>query len=209
MKDIKTRENKKDIKMLDRAAGLAKVTKDATVRTKDQVQNLSDDGQITPDEYAEDKVKNTVCFFGHREIYNLFELEEKLEEHIRILLESKEYVEFLVGRNGEFDQLVSSTVRRVKRNFRDDNSALVLVLPYLTAEYENNHQSFHEYYDEIEICQDAAEGHYKAAIQVRNREMVDRSDLVVCYIEHNNGGAFQTVQYAKKKNKEIVNLSDQ
>ena len=57
MKDIKTRENKKDIKMLDRAAGLTKVTKDATVRTKDQVQNLSDDGQITPDEYAEDKVK--------------------------------------------------------------------------------------------------------------------------------------------------------
>ena len=43
--------------MLNRAAGLAKVTKNATVRTKDQVQNLSDDGQITPDEYAEDKVK--------------------------------------------------------------------------------------------------------------------------------------------------------
>ena len=209
MKDIKTKESKKDIKTLNRAAGLAKVTKNATVRTKDQVQNLSDDGQITPDEYAEDKVKNTVCFFGYREIYNLFELEEKLEEHIRILLESKEYVEFLVGRNGEFDQLVSSTVRRVKRNYRDDNSALMLVLPYLTAEYENNHQSFHEYYDEIEICQDAAGGHYKAAIQVRNREMVDRSDLVVCYIEHNSGGAFQTVQYAKKKNKEIVNLSDQ
>ena len=57
MKDIKTRESKKDIKMLDRAAGLAKVTKDATVRTKDQVQNLSDDGQITPDKYAEDKIK--------------------------------------------------------------------------------------------------------------------------------------------------------
>ena len=57
MKDIKTRENKKDIKMLDRAAGLAKVTKDATVRTKDQVQNLSDDEKRTPEDYAEDKVK--------------------------------------------------------------------------------------------------------------------------------------------------------
>ena len=193
MKDIKTRENKKDIKMLDRAAGLAKVTKDATVRTKDQIQNLSGDGQITPDEYAEDKVKNTVCFFGHREIYNLFELEEKLEEHIRILLESKEYVEFLVGRNGEFDQLVSSTVRRVKRNYRDDNSALVLVLPYLSAEYEKNEEAFQEYYDEVEICQSSSAAHFKAAMQVRNREMVDRSDLVVCYIEHNSGGAFQTV----------------
>ena len=151
----------------------------------------------------------TVCFFGHREIDNPLEVEEQLYDIVLHLLKSKEYVEFLVGRNGEFDQLVSSTVRRVKRNYRDDNSALMLVLPYLTAEYENNHQSFHEYYDEIEICQDAAEGHYKAAIQVRNREMVDRSDLVVCYIEHNSGGAFQTVQYAKKKNKEIVNLSDQ
>ena len=125
----------------------------------------------------------TVCFFGHREIDNPLEVEEQLYDIVLHLLESKEYVEFLVGRNGEFDQLVSSTVRRVKRNYRDDNSALMLVLPYLTAEYENNHQSFHEYYDEIEICQDAAGGHYKAAMQVRNREMVDRSDLVVCYIE--------------------------
>lgn len=56
MKDIKTKESKRDIKTLDRTAGLAKVTKNATVRTKDQVQNLSDDGQITPDEYAEDKI---------------------------------------------------------------------------------------------------------------------------------------------------------
>ena len=52
MKDIKTRESKRDIKTLDRASGLAKVTKNTAVRIKDQVQNLADDGQITPDEYA-------------------------------------------------------------------------------------------------------------------------------------------------------------
>ena len=57
MKDIKTKESIKDIKVLDKAAGLAKVTKNATVHTKQQVQNLSDDARITPDEYAEDKVK--------------------------------------------------------------------------------------------------------------------------------------------------------
>ena len=151
----------------------------------------------------------TVCFFGHREIDNPLEVEEQLYDIVLHLLESKEYVEFLVGRNGEFDQLVSSTVRRVKRNYRDDNSALVLVLPYLSAEYEKNEEAFQEYYDEVEICQSSSVAHFKAAMQLRNREMVDRSDLVVCYIEHNSGGAFQTVQYAKKKNKEIVNLSDQ
>ena len=57
MKDIKTKESIKDIKVLDKAAGLAKVTKNATVHAKQQVQNLSDDARITPDEYAEDKVK--------------------------------------------------------------------------------------------------------------------------------------------------------
>lgn len=151
----------------------------------------------------------TVCFFGHREIDNLFEVEEKLEEQIRSLLESKEYVEFLVGRNGEFDQLVSSTVRRVKRDYRDDNSSLVLVLPYLSAEYENNEETFQEYYDEVEICQSSSAAHFKAAMQIRNREMVDRADLVLCYIERQNGGAYQTVLYAKKHNKKVVNLADE
>ena len=63
---------------------------------------------------------------------------------------SQEYVEFLVGRDGEFDQLVASTVRRCKRTIRDDNIALVLVLPYTTVEYRNNELSFHEYYDEVD-----------------------------------------------------------
>lgn len=53
-----------------------------------------------------------------------------LQEIIQELLISKEYVEFLAGRNGEVDQLVASTVRRCKRTVRDDNSALVLVLSY-------------------------------------------------------------------------------
>ena len=141
----------------------------------------------------------TVCFFGHREIDNPLEVEEQLYDIVLHLLESKEYVEFLVGRNGEFDQLVSSTVRRVKRNYRDDNSALVLVLPYLSAEYEKNEEAFQEYYDEVEICQSSSAAHFKAAMQVRNREMVDRADLVLCCIERKSGGAYQTVLYAKNR----------
>ena len=150
----------------------------------------------------------TVSFFGHRIIDNPFPLEQKLEELIRELLRSKEYVEFLIGRDGEFDQIVASTVRRCKRSVRDDNSALVLVLPYATAEYLNNEQSFHEYYDEIEICAEAAERHFKSAHQTRNRSMVDRSDLVVFCVEHSSGGAYQTMQYAKKVNANIVNFKE-
>ena len=68
-----------------------------------------------------------VSFFGHREVDDPFVIEQLLEAIVRELLHSKEYVEFLVGRDGEFDQLVSSTIRRCKRTIRDDNSSLVLV----------------------------------------------------------------------------------
>jgi len=151
----------------------------------------------------------TVSFFGHRIINNPLLIERQLEILISNLLREKEYVEFLVGRDGEFDQLVSSVIRRCKRNVRDDNSAHVWVLPYITAEFRDNEESFRDYYDEIEVCEAAAGGHYKNAHQTRNRAMVDRSDLVVFCIQHEKGGAWQTMKYAKKQGKNYINLNDQ
>ena len=148
----------------------------------------------------------TVAFFGHRYIDNPPRVEELLEEQIRKLIDENEYVEFLVGRNGDFDRCVSSAVLRVRKNYRDDNSSLVLVLPYLTAEYLNNEQYFHDYYTDVEISYEASKAHPKSAIQIRNREMVDRADLVVCYIEENAGGAWKTYQYAITKGKDIIKL---
>ena len=149
----------------------------------------------------------TVSFFGHRMIDRPFPIEQQLEKQIRELLTKKEYVEFLVGRDGEFDQLVSSSVRRCKRAIRDDNSALVWVMPYETAEYRDNEDAFHNYYDEVEVCGASAVGHFKGAHQKRNREMVDRSDLVVFFVERETGGAYQTMRYAEKNGKRYINLA--
>ena len=148
----------------------------------------------------------TVAFFGHRYIDNITKVENLLEEQIRKLIDENEYVDFLVGRNGDFDQCVSSSVLRVRKNHRDDNSALVLVLPYPMAEYLNNENYFRDYYSDIEISHAASMAHPKSAIQIRNREMVDRADLIICYIEHEKGGAWQTVQYAIKQGKVVINL---
>ena len=57
MKDIKTRESKVNIKVLDKGTGFAKTSKSVAVRTKELIQNIADDGQVSPDEYAQDKVK--------------------------------------------------------------------------------------------------------------------------------------------------------
>ena len=148
----------------------------------------------------------TVSFFGHRMVDNALGIENRLEQLIRTLLREHEYVEFLVGRDGEFDQIVSSTIRRCKREYRSDNSTHVWVLPYATAEYRNHAEDYHEYYDEVEICEAAAGSYFKAAFQARNRAMVNRSHLVVFCIDHHSGGAWQTFQYAQQQGIPYINL---
>ena len=150
----------------------------------------------------------TVSFFGHRQISKPLLVEERLEKIISETIRTKEYVEFLVGRDGEFDIMAASVVRRTVKKLNYGNSALILVLPYMTAEYRNNRQSFSEYYDEVEVCAEASKAHFKAAIGIRNKSMVDRSDLVVCCVEHNSGGAHHTGRYAKQQQKQIVNIAD-
>lgn len=148
----------------------------------------------------------TVSFFGHRIISNAIDVEKRLEKIIRRILHEKEYTEFLVGREGEFDILVSSVIRRVVKSCSYGNSSLVLVLPYMKAEYRNNESSFHDYYDEIEICSESEKAHFKSAITIRNKTMVNRSELVICCIEHEYGGAYKAVEYAKKQSINVINI---
>ncbi|MGN1115179.1 MAG: hypothetical protein ACI4TH_01260 [Candidatus Ornithomonoglobus sp.] len=110
----------------------------------------------------------TESFLGHRDADNIPDIEDKLEQIVSELIKTKEYVEFLVGRSGEFDLTAAAVIRRVKRSLDYGNASLTLVLPYMTAEYRDNEDSFHNYYDDIEICSESAKSHFKAAIQIRN-----------------------------------------
>ena len=157
---------------------------------------------------GEDMKIFTVAFFGHRYIDDMNRVERRLSEFVRDLLGRKESVEFLVGRNGEFDQLVSSSVRIAKREIRDDNNSLTLVLPYPTAECLSNQESFEAYYDAIELCEESNKMHFKGAIQKRNQCMIDRADLIVVYVNHLSGGAYQAMRYAERKGKRILNLAE-
>jgi len=150
----------------------------------------------------------TVSFFGHRYMENPLPVEKKLEKIIGSLLHQKKYVEFLVGRNGDSDLLTSSVIHRCQREIRSDNSSHTWVLPYMTSELSNHADDFYNYYNEIEICEVAAEHHYKAAITSRNHRMIDRSDLAVFYVTHHTGGAYRTMCYAKRMGVPTINLYD-
>lgn len=80
----------------------------------------------------------TVCFFGHRYIDNHSEINEEIYKIAKRLIKEKEYVEFLVGRDGDFDLIVASAIRRAIKEFDYGNSCLIWILPYDKAEFEND-----------------------------------------------------------------------
>ncbi len=153
------------------------------------------------------KEKLTVSLFGHRIIDDSQTVEQKLYELLRIIMSRGDReVEFLVGRNGDFDLMTASVVRRLKKEINAENVFLTLVLPYETAELRNNTEAFENFYDSIEISEASADQNFKFAIVARNRDMIDRSDMVVVYVKNQSGGAFQSLRYAEKNEKRIINL---
>lgn len=148
----------------------------------------------------------TIAFFGHRQIDDLYTMEKRLTMLIEKRLSEKEYVEFLVGRNGDFDRSVSSVIRTVQKRKGRDHSVHVLILPYMTGEYLHNRESFALYYDEIEIFDGGT--YFKNAIKKRNRAMIDRADEAVFWLERDQGGAYDAYLYARKREKIIKNIAN-
>ncbi len=144
----------------------------------------------------------TVSLFGHRLIQDMRQLENKLKPIIEELIKMKYYVSFLIGRCGDFDEYVASVIKRAQKAAGIENNDLILVLPYKVADIEY----YENYYDSIIIPECVSTAHPKSAITLRNRWMVEQSDLVIVYVEHDDGGAYNAMKYAKKLNKKLINI---
>ena len=144
-----------------------------------------------------------IALFGHRDLYTFRDIEEKLSALMYDILKTKDFIEIYIGRNGDFDTIASSVIRRVRDDIGYDNTEMILVLPYLlkdTAYYE-------DIYDSVFIPEELSGVHPKAAITKRNRYMINRCDLYICYVNHEFGGAYTALKYAQKQHKPIVNLA--
>ena len=61
--------------------------------------------------------------------------------------------------------------------------------------------------DNYKIKGYAEDIYYPAKMQKRNEYMVDNSDIVIAVWDGTKGGTYNCVQYAKKKNKEIIQIN--
>lgn len=149
---------------------------------------------------------NLICSgFGHRSLY--YNINSDLINTITTLVEKEGVSLFFTGGMGDFDSAFSSAVRSVKQKHSDIK--LILVKPYFSNELNTNKTFYETSYDDVIVPNELMGVHYKAAIQKRNRWMVDRSDFILSCIYRDFGGAYQTIRYAKRIGKTVIDLVKQ
>lgn len=143
-----------------------------------------------------------ITLFGHRDLSAHQAVEKGLYELFHKLLLTNSHIEVYVGRNGEFDIFAATVVKRAQKIFGTECLSMTLVIPYLLKDTE----LFEQYYDSVIIPDFFEVPHPKNAITQRNRWMIEKCDLVVCYVKREYGGAYNALKYAKKLGKNIINL---
>lgn len=144
-----------------------------------------------------------IVFLGHRNFCGHRTIEKKLCILLKDLIKAKPFVEIYIGRDGEFDIYAAAVTKEVQRSIGSENSELVCVLPYSKKGIED----YEKYYDRVIIPECICKIHPKGAITKRNRWMIEQADLLICYVEREEGGAYTALKYAIKLKKQIINLA--
>lgn len=147
-------------------------------------------------------ILKTACVTGHRKLkldFNANLLEEKLVEIIK-----SGYRNFLIGMAVGFDSVCFKILKKLREIY---NLKLIACIP---CENQEKNFSEREKIEYFEMLLDADQKIYlskeykKNCMNLRNFYMVDNSSLVIAYLKEQKGGTFNTVNYAKRKGKEIV-----
>lgn len=142
------------------------------------------------------------CFFVMA--IPLATVQQKLKAEIIKMLDRPESIEFIVGHQGSFDSMVRSVMKELIREGRKVNYSVVLAyMPGQRREFENPKE-----YEDTVFLTGLESVHPRFAISWRNNWMINESDTVICYIRYRTGGAYQFVEKARRKGKNIINLFD-
>ena len=157
--------------------------------------------------FQEEKQIKTCVFTGHRELGSDFS-KKKLKDEIKgLILQGVDT--FLCGMAIGFDLLAAETVLSLKR--KNPQIRLVACIPcigqekYFSKADQKRYVSALQKADEKVVLSDS---YYKGCMQVRDKYMAERGDVMLAYCKKQDGGTAYTVRCFKKlhPNGEIIFL---
>ena len=141
----------------------------------------------------------TCTFFGHRDCPE--SIKPRLREALVDLITNQGVDMFYVGHQGQFDAMVRSTLRELKREYLQIDYAVVLAyMPGKKTEYDD--------YSDTMLPEGIESVHPHYAISWRNNWMLRQSDYVVTYVTRSWGGAAQFVDKAKRAGKMLIIVNE-
>lgn len=161
-------------------------------------------------------IENSCCFTGYRpdkfgfpfsvdnEQYCI--LVRRLYTGIADMLE-KGCTVFYTGMAMGFDILAAEHVLTLKLARHDIK--LIAVVPFSGQENAWSNEWKERYYDTLNQCDEVitlSDCYHRNVFSDRNRYMVDRSRFVLTYFDGKPGGTRNTLQYASKCGRQILNI---
>ena len=137
-----------------------------------------------------------ITFCGHGDVFYDENIANKLYSILTEKINTGTNI-FYLGGYGNFDLLCASLLKNIKKIY--PHIKIIFVAPYINKCFNN------QLYDES-VYPPLENIPFKFAITYRNKWMVENADCIICYVKHDWGGAFKTFKYAKKLNKEIIEL---
>jgi hypothetical protein len=160
------------------------------------------------------------CFIGHRKIEDKMQVEERLREIVKLLINRGVNV-FYFGSRSEFDDLALKVVTDFKQEYANIRRV------YVRSIYESISGFYQAYLLKSfgdTFMPDSAKNAGIASYVKRNQAMINESDICVFYYREDylpkkrknsrrgiidyqpKSGTKIAFEYAKRKNKEIINI---
>ena len=146
-----------------------------------------------------------ITFVGHATISFKEKVKEAVKEQILAETSHVKHFTCYIGGYGDFDETCALACRELK--MITDRFDVVYVTPYISL-------SEQEKINEMQACGLCDTSVYpplesvppRFAISKRNEWMVTNADLIVAYVSRSYGGAYKTLQMARRRKKRIINI---
>lgn len=144
-----------------------------------------------------------VTFCGHRDFVETAEAENQLTMFLEKYARENVRLVFYNGGYGNFDYFAAKCVQRMQEQY--SNIRNCLVLPYIDQPFLDRIAVFTNRFDET-IYPPLENVPRRYAIIRRNEWMVDSADVVIACVKYSWGGAARTLEYARRKRKNIIQI---
>ena len=147
---------------------------------------------------------NTACVSGHRTIekdLNKPKLKLIFEKLILMGIDT-----FLIGMAIGFDTLCFQILEEFRKTH---NIKIIACIPCPSQADRFDYSQKKEYDRLVSVADEKivlSQEYTPSCMQKRNMFMVDNSAVVICYLNKEKGGTFNTVKYAKQKDVPVINV---